>query len=66
MNCNNIKHKQNLFLFSQKLFPDIPEDVTFLQYYEEQHKSLMDKYQKLDASDFFEAFNEEGRKKTKC
>lgn len=46
--------------FIQKLFPEAPEGSSFWLYYADEHKNFQEKYQKLDVSDLFEAFNDEG------
>lgn len=48
-----------IYLSFKQLFPDASEDTSFWQIYAEEHKTFQDKYQKLDVSDLFEAYNEE-------
>ncbi|KAL7051537.1 hypothetical protein ACKWTF_004496 [Chironomus riparius] len=43
----------------KKLFPEAPEDSSFWQFYADQHKQFQEKYNKLDVTEVFEAFNEE-------
>ncbi|KAG5678592.1 hypothetical protein PVAND_008253 [Polypedilum vanderplanki] len=39
----------------KRFFPDAPENSSFIQYFTEEHQKFLEKYQKLDVSDLFEA-----------